>query len=178
MAKWNSTLWWVHLTLVLVTGLLVIDHQLTPELLESEVVQSRAYQERATSYHGYHSHSTTTINANLLELAEGTILQLSGTGDLYSVGDTLELARTPILDVPLQYRKKGSRERRLIEVGSNTLDYRIYPYAVLVLAFVLLWEPRWEGLRWTLQAGFVLMLVCWLLVMIGTGAVGRLIRLI
>lgn len=170
---------WVHTVLALLSGLVVLDHSLTAEMVYLAVEDERGYQERAGSYHGGWSNTsrTTTINANVLRLSDGTVLQLSSLGDFIAPGDTLEVRRTLLLEAPLEYRKLGSREQRWSSVDSNKLDYRIYPYFVFAFSFLLLFPWRSDYFRWSLQVGSILMTFCWLIALIGTGGIGRVVGL-
>lgn len=169
---------WLYALITLFSGTVVVDHSLPVRNVSLAVIDERGYQERVGSPHDswdYGHHRSTTINATLLRLSDGTTLQLSSVGDLIGAGDTIELQRTPLLKDPLQYRKKSSRVRRWVEVDSNKLEHRIYPYLVLAFSSLLLFNWRSDEIRWSLMAGSGLMLVCWFLVMAGTGGLARLV---
>ena len=173
----RTKIWWLYLLLTLSSGSIVVDHILPATVDHLLVINERSYQERVGSADRYPTYPPTTINSNILRLSDGTVLQLSFLGDLISEGDTLEVERTPFWKEPLQYRKKKARGTNWYEVDSNKIDYRPYPYIVFAFAFLLLFSWRSDNLRWTLQAGLVVMLVCWLVVIIGTGGMGRLMEL-
>lgn len=168
-----ARLWWIHLILAMGTGIIVVDHVVPPEIVRLAVVNERAYQERIASHHTDGSSSTSTINTNVLRLSDGSALQLSSVGDWISAGDTIELQRTAMLDQPLLYRKRPSRMATWFEVDSARLEYRIYPYVVFACAVLLLFRLPWETVRWSLQAALIVMLVCWMLVLIGTSGLAH-----
>jgi hypothetical protein len=168
---------WLYLLLTVSSGSIVLDHILPATIDHLTVISERSYQERVGSPVRYRTYPPSTINSNILRLSDGTVLQLSSLGDFIVEGDTLEVERTPLWKEPLQYRKQKARGNNWYEVDSNKVDYRPYPYIVCALAFLLLFPWRWDNLRWSLQAGLALMLVCWLVVMIGTGGMGRLMDL-
>ncbi|MEO8589921.1 MAG: hypothetical protein ABI432_11160 [Flavobacteriales bacterium] len=163
----------MYLVIALLSGIIVVDH-LSPVIIQHlAVLDERSYQERFGSMH--RSRTTQgTINAIVLKLSDGTVLQLSSLGDFISTGDTIELQRTPLLKDPLQYRKINSRAHNWLLVDSNKLDYQIYPYLVFICSFLLLFPWSGDNFRWSLQAGLGLMLVCWLVVTVGTGGLARL----
>ncbi len=172
-------MYWVYAVLALLSGSVVLDHSLPAETVHLAVSDERAYQERAGSYHREWSGTsrTTTINANVLRLSDGTVLQLSSLGDFIAAGDTLEVRRTWMLEAPLEYRKRGSKEQRWSPIDSNKIDYRIYPYLVFAFSFLMLFPWPSGYIRWSLQVGAILMTFCWLISLIGTGGIGRLVGL-
>jgi|GEM_PF-2672361 len=175
----KSKIWWLYLLITLFSGTIVVDHLLPANTQHLSVMDERSYQERVGSRRGrwdYAEHRSTTINATVLRLSDGTTLQLSSLGDFISNGDTLEVERTPLWKKPLHYRKKKAHSSKWQEVDSNKIDYRPYPYIVVACAFLLLFPWRSDNWRWSLQAGLALMLVCWLVVIIGTGGLGRLME--
>lgn len=170
----STKIWWLFFLVAVTSGSIVLDHTLPVTITRLSILQERSYQERVGSPHHYHTYPSVAINSNILRLSDGTVLQLSSLGDFISQGDTLELERTLLWKEPLRYRKLNGRWRTWLEVDSNKMDYRPYPYLVFIFAFLLLFSWRSDNVRWSLQAGMALMLLCWLLVIIGTGGMGRL----
>ena len=164
--------WWLYLVLVVGCGIVITDHLLIPHTDSLEIQSMDAYHERASKKR--YRTRTEIVNAQVLRLSDGSALQLATVNDWIVEGDTIELQRTPMLNEPLQFRKKNSRVREWQVVDSNKLDNRPYPYIVFFCALLLLF-PWPEGTwRWSLQAALVLVLFGWLLTMIGTGGLGRL----
>ena len=176
----QARLRWVNGVLALVAGVVVLDHLLPFKTIELHVMSEQSYQERFSSRHSSWPNysSTTTINANVLRLSDGTALQLTSLGDFIAPGDTLEIRRTPWLGTILEYRKKGSRFVRWSKTDGNELDYWIYPHLLLVCALLALVPWRGEYFRWSVQAAAVVLAVCWLVALIGTGGLGRLSELL
>ena len=171
----GTKLWWLYLVLALSSGTMVADHLLPVVAERLAVIDERGYQERFGSRR--RQRITSTINATILRLSDGTVLQLSSLGDWIVPGDTLEVQRTPMLKEKLQYRKAKSRARDWLLVDSNKLDFRIYPYIVFACSFLLLFPWRWDNWRWSLQAALLLTLVGWLVSVVGTGGVARVMEL-
>lgn len=175
----KAKIWWFSLLVTLFSSTIIVDHLLPASTQHVTVLSERDYQERVGSHHNrwdFAEHQPTTINAIILRLSDGTFLQLSSLGDFISTGDTIEIQRTPLLNEPLQYRKTSSRARNWLVVDTNKLDYRIFPYLVFVGSFLLLFPWPEDYFRWSLQTGLGLMLVCWLVILVGTGGLGRLLQ--
>lgn len=173
--RYSDKLWWLWLLLTLTCGGVVLDHLLEPVTHQLTLVGERHYQEIS----GFRRSSRIeSINANVLRFSDGTVLQVGSVNDWISIGDTLEVQRTPLFSQPLQFRKKKARSGDWQEAQSNKLEHRPYPYIVFACAFLLLFPWPSDTWRWSLQGVIVLTLVGWLLMMIGTGGLGRLYQLL
>ncbi|HRH38769.1 MAG TPA: hypothetical protein PK760_10515, partial [Flavobacteriales bacterium] len=72
---------WLYLLVALFSGTVVVDHLLAPVTQHLAVLDERGYQERFGSRsQGWQR--TTTINAIVLKLSDGSVLQFSSLGDL------------------------------------------------------------------------------------------------
>lgn len=162
--------WWLYLVLALGCGVVIADQLLPTHTEVVSIVQLDYHTERAGKRNRVR---TEVINAHMLHLSDGKVLQLSPTNDWLATGDTIELQRTRILSEPVQFRKKCSRIREWQVVDSNKSDHRLFPYIVGFLAFLLLFPWPEGNWRWSLTAALIFVLFGWFMMLMGTGGLAR-----
>ena len=85
----------------------------------------------------------------------------------------MEVQLSRILDQPMSYQNDSKGNGSWSTVDMYKSDFRPFPFAALLLS-VLLLLPFWQAeVRLIMQALLVVVLVAWLFMLFGTGAMAR-----
>lgn len=161
---WSAWHWQLYCLLILASGSALGDAYLVPDQIESTIVRASQFEVNLSSKRSKMIQPWTVIT-----MADGTKFQTPGSADLFPVGDTLRLERTPLWKQVNRYKKRPDQTTYWTDLANRNREYDLFPALVLLCSVMLLIPFRAEQARWLLHG--ILLFVCfgWLLTMIGTG---------